>query len=66
MSNTIDKLRKNLKKSNDDYHEAVDDVLKANGLYVEHKATIAQKAGIIFKQMEEILAFPLEEKGAKP
>lgn len=59
---TIEKLRKSLKKANDEYHEAVDDVLLSTGLYVEHKAAIASKALTIFKLMEEILVFPLKEK----
>lgn len=59
---TIEKLKKELKKANDAYHKAVDDVLLSDELYVEHKVAIAIKAGIIFRQMEEILAFPLKEK----
>ena len=58
----IERLKKKLKKANDDYHEAVDDVLVSGGLYVEHKCQIASKASVIFKLMEEILAFPLKEK----
>ncbi len=58
----IEKLQKNLKKANDDYHEAVDDVLVSDVLLVEHKCQIAVKASTIFKLMEEILAFPLKEK----
>jgi len=59
---TIEKLKKNLKKANDEYHRAVDDVLLCDELFVEHKAEIAMKANTIFKLMEEILAFPLKEK----
>ncbi len=58
----IEKLQKNLKKANDDYHEAVDNVLVSGVLLVEHKCQIAVKASTIFKLMEEILAFPLKEK----
>ncbi len=58
----IEKLQKKLKKANDDYHEAVDDVLTSDVLYVEHKCSIAAKASVIFKLMEEILAFSLKEK----
>lgn len=58
----IEKLQKKLKKSNDDYHEAVDDVMTSDVLFVEHKCSIAVKASVIFKLMEEILAFPLKEK----
>ena len=58
----IEKLRKKLKKANDDYHDAVDDVLTSDVLYVEHKVAIASKAKTIFTLMEEILTFPLKEK----
>lgn len=58
----IERLKKKLKKANDDYHEAVDEVLTSDVLYVEHKVAIAVKAFTIFKLMEEILAFPLKEK----
>jgi hypothetical protein len=58
----IERLRKKLKKANDDYHEAIDDFLLSDVLFVEHKCSIAAKAQVIFKLMEEILAFPLEEK----
>jgi hypothetical protein len=58
----IERLRKKLKKANDEYHGAVDDVLLSDVLFVEHKCRIANKAVTVFKLMEEILAFPLEEK----
>lgn len=58
----IEKLRKKLKKSNDDYHEAIDDVMTSDVLFVEHKCQIAVKASVVFKLMEEILTFPLKEK----
>lgn len=58
----IERLRKKLKKANDDYHEAVDDVLLSGSLFVEHKCQIGVRAAIIFQKMEEILAFPLTEK----
>lgn len=58
----IERLRKKIKKANDDYHEAVDDVLVSDGLYVEHKCDIAVKAATVFRLMEEILKYPLEEK----
>lgn len=58
----IERLKKKLKKANDDYHEAVDEVLVSDVLYVEHKCSIAVKAFTIFKLMEEISAFPLKEK----
>ena len=58
----IEKLKKELKKANDEYHVAVDDVLASDVLFVEHKCQIALKASTIFKLMEEILAFPLKEK----
>ena len=57
----IERLKKKLKKANDDYHEAVDEVLVST-VFVEHKCHIAVKAATIFKLMEEILAFPLKEK----
>ncbi len=58
----IEKLRQKLKKANDDYHDAVDNVLLSDSLFVEHKCQIGNKASIIFKLMEEIYAFPLKEK----
>ncbi len=58
----IERLKKKLKKANDDYHEAVDDVLLSDDLFVEHKCHIAVKASTVFRLMEEILAFPLKEK----
>lgn len=58
----IERLHKKLKKSNDDYHEALDDFMLSDKLYVEHKCQIAAKAAVVFKLMEEILVFPLEEK----
>ncbi len=58
----IEKLQNKLKKANDDYHDAVDDVLSSDVLFVEHKTAIAVKASTIFKLMEEIYAFPLKEK----
>lgn len=58
----IERLKKKLKKANDDYHEAINDVLTSDVLYVEHKVAIATKAKTIFTLMEEILTFPLEEK----
>lgn len=58
----IERLKKKLKKANDEYHEAIDDVLCCDELYVEHKVAIAAKAHTIFKLMEEIFAFPLKEK----
>lgn len=58
----IERLQKKLKKANDEYHEAIDNVLCCDKLYVEHKAEISVKAFTIFKLMEEILAFPLKEK----
>jgi hypothetical protein len=58
----IERLQKKLKKANDDYHDAVDEVLTSDVLFVEHKCSIAVKAQTIFRLMEEILAFPLEEK----
>ena len=58
----IERLKKKLKKANDDYHDAVDEVLVSDVLFVEHKCQIAVKASIIFKLMEEILSFPLKEK----
>ena len=57
----IERLKKKLKKANDDYHDAVDDVLSSDALFVEHKCQIALKASTIFKLMEEILAFPLKK-----
>ena len=58
----IERLRQKLKKANDDYHDAVDDVLLSESLFVEHKCQIGIKASMIFRLMEEIYAFPLEEK----
>lgn len=58
----IEKLKKKLKKANDEYHEAIDDLLTSDALYVEHKAAIAAKAVTIFRLMEEIFVFPLKEK----
>ncbi len=58
----IERLKKKLKKANDDYHDAVDEVLTSDVLFVEHKCHIAVKASTIFKLMEEIFAFPLKEK----
>jgi hypothetical protein len=58
----IERLKKELKKANDEYHEAVDEVMTSDVLFVEHKCHIAVKASVIFKLMEEILAFPLKEK----
>ena len=58
----IEKLKKKLKKANDDYHVAVDEVLASDVLFVEHKCKIAIKASVIFRLMEEILTFPLKEK----
>jgi hypothetical protein len=58
----IERLQKKLKKSNDDYHEAVDEVMTSDVLFVEHKCDIAAMAKVIFKLMSEILAFPLKEK----
>ena len=58
----IERLQKKLKKANDDYHDAVDEVLLSNVLFVEHKCKIGAKAKEVFKLMEEILAFPLKEK----
>lgn len=58
----IERLRKKLKKANDDYHEAVNDVLLSESLFVEHKCQIGMKASVIFKLMAEIWKFPLEEK----
>lgn len=58
----IERLQKKLKKANDDYHEAVDEVMTSDVLFVEHKCSIAVKASVIFKLMEDILAFPLKEK----
>lgn len=58
----IEKLRKKLKKANDDYHEAIDEVLASGVLYVGHKCDIAAKASIVFKLMSEIQSFPLKEK----
>lgn len=58
----IERLKKKLKKANDDYHEAVDSVLLSDNLFVEHKCQIGMKASTIFRLMEEIYAFPLEEK----
>ena len=58
----IEKLKKKLKKANDDYHDAVDEVLVSDKLFVEHKCHIAVKAATIFKLMAEILSFPLKEK----
>ena len=57
-----ERLRQKLKKANDDYHDAVDGVLLSDSLFVEHKCQIGVKASVIFKLMEEIYAFPLEEK----
>ncbi len=58
----IERLKHKLKKANDDYHDAVDDILLSNVIGVEHKCHIAAKASTIFKLMEEILAFPFKEK----
>ncbi len=58
----IEKLKNKLKKANDDYHDAVDEVLVSDVLFVEHKCQIALKASTIFRLMEEIFAFPLKEK----
>ena len=58
----IERLKKNLKKANDNYHEAVDEVMTSDKPFVEHKCSIAVKASMIFKLMEEIFAFPLKEK----
>ena len=58
----IERIRKKLKKSNDDYHEAVDEVMVSDSLFVEHKCHIASKASVIFKLMADILVFPLKEK----
>lgn len=58
----IERLKKKLKKANDDYHETVDDVLVSKILPVEHKCEIAIKAFKIFTLMSEILDFPLKEK----
>ena len=58
----IERLQKKLKKANDDYHDAVDEVMTSDVLFVEHKCRIATKASVIFKLMEEIYAFPLKEK----
>jgi hypothetical protein len=58
----IERLKKKLKKANDEYHEAVDDVMTSDVLFVEHKCSIAVKASTIFRLMSEILAFPLKEK----
>ena len=59
---TLQELRDKLHQVNDDYHEAIDDLLTSDALYVEHKVTIAAKAVTIFRLMEEILVFPLKEK----
>ena len=58
----IERLKKKLKKANDDYHDAVDEVLTSDVLFVEHKCKIAALAATIFRLMEEILVFPLKEK----
>jgi len=58
----IERLQHKLKKANDEYHNAVDEVLTSGVLYVEHKCVIASKASTIFRLMEEILVFPLKEK----
>ena len=58
----IERLRKKLKKANDDYHEAVDEVMLSNILGVEHKCKIGAKAKVAFELMSEIYAFPLKEK----
>ncbi len=58
----IERLRKKLKKANDDYHDAVDAVLLSDRLFVEHKCQISCDAKTIFKLMGDILAFPLKEK----
>ena len=58
----IERLKKKLKKANDDYHDAVDEVMVSDKLFVEHKCHISVKASTVFKLMEEIFAFPLKER----
>lgn len=58
----IERLKDKLRKANDNYHDAVDDVLLSDLLFVEHKCQIGVRASTIFNLMEEILTFPLKEK----
>lgn len=58
----IERLKDKLRKANDNYHDAVDDVLLSDSLFVEHKCDIGVKVATIFSLMSEILAYPLKEK----
>jgi len=54
MPKPIDQIIKDLKKANDDYHDAVEDLLECEDFNVEQRSVIGSKAHIIFRKMADL------------
>jgi len=55
MAKPLPALIKDLKKANDDYHAAIDEILKSDDVIVEHKAIVGSSAEKIFRGMAKIM-----------
>lgn len=54
---TLEELKQNLRKTNDDFHKAMNDILSSEQVIVEHKADVGCLADRIFASMGELNAF---------
>lgn len=51
---TLQELRDKLKQVNDDYHDAIGEILVSEHIKVEHKALVGSRADKIFGLMNEL------------
>ncbi len=54
MAKPLTQIVKDLDKSNDAYHEAVEDLLKSEELDAEQKITVGCDILIVFRKMKEV------------